>query len=756
MLRFKSFILFFGIVFSLVSCGDLFKKTSEHRESFQQFETCSLDTESLSKIMTENIRNDLLCLESNLYLFIEVVKSDKPGFLPQKALITYIEKNMKDVSAQTIDILRGIFDVNALIFGDDKEYISKESVKKLTKLFIEFNRLVIEGNIYKNFTTHERLSFYEHNRRKSEVYSTFLKIGKLFQESINSNNQTLSIDKFLMKFKNLENRDILKYAQGLLFVKKAILGGDEDKLTSKELRRLTSMLGDIGKVIFDFVNLPDTNTISANEEEEFLKILKENIQTTLEQFFLKNKPEEIIVTYQQIVDIVDIFFPEYLRFMKYKDSFLKIKEVLLGSSSESFTAQEVSFLLEDVLYKNIAKGVFVYRSYKTNETLLSSVKRIFVDFYNLVTFNEEEKSFVSHFNRVVRNYRFFQGGEFSSRYDFDYHRSPRGLFEILLYEDIVARMFKFYGTPAKDSDSEYKYELTQKQLEVFMVDFQEVFEGEGILLPGRSKNTAETITLMTSLFHAQSDGKSLIQIPEFVEFLVTMTSSLSIADKMYSDFKELCGTDNKGRIESLCYRENFVSFLNTEMNDHDRVQDYVPQLKSYLEELGSQERINDYLVATERFSRACHHYTDGTEIPMGKGDFTVSWGGLLAVEQSMLRFDKDNSGVLEPDEVDLAYDIYREAVRGMIPVNFFKKYSKTFFLYLVKYKRVPDIPNITGPRSLWKALKEGSKFVTFIFSRKANKLANADRMTFAAVLQVIAENSPANIQNPYPCDNLRQ
>jgi hypothetical protein len=754
MSKFLNLIFLSFALVSITSCGDLRMEDDAVKEEYNQFATCKFDTEAITQIMTENIKGEILCLERNLNLFISVVKGEKskPGFLHHGDLKTYIRENLKSVDEPTIEVLGGIFELNSLIFGDDKDYMEKASVHKLTKLLIEFNQVVVDGNIYDYFTTDDKLTFFEHNKRKTVVYSSFLKIGEIFKKAVVDNKRQINIELFLEKFNNFDNKEFLVYAKSLLFLKKVFLGGDEKILTADELKRLSGSLGDIGKVTFDFINLPDTNT-SRGEEEEVFKIIKEDLQTTYNNLYFKNYSTEKIVSYDHIVKVVELFFPKLLKYLKYKKSFLKAKEILVGSNDEHFSAMELSFLVTDLLYKNVSKGVFLYRSYMTNETILEKTTKIWYSFVNLITFNSEEEKYVDDFNRIVKDYRFFQGSKFMPSFDFDFKRNPRGMFDILMYEDLVKKILSHYGSV--DHSAQGDYIISQKQLAVFMVDFKEILEGEGLILPGRSKNTAETITLMTTLFHLQSNGDNRIEIPELVEFLITMTSSLSIASKMEAFMKEHCTIDSKGRITPMCYRVNFLEFLNQEITNGEEVQDYLPQLREYISRFTTTRELDEYLISAAKFSRSCSTFTDGSEVPMKSSDFIVSWAGLLAVEQSMLKYDVDKSGVLEPEEVDKAYIVFKSAIIAMIPGNFLKKYSKTFFRYLVKYKRIPDVPEINGFRSLWKAMREGAHFVKFIFMREHNQLASADRMTFAAVLKIIAGSSPASKKNPFPCDTLR-
>lgn len=752
LLNVKTFLLF--ILIFLSSCGDLFTREEDEKKSFNHFAICKMDAKAITQILTQNIKGELECLEHNLYIFIDVVESDKPGHLQKTSLMTYVKENLKDGDERTNDILAAVFDLNSLIFGADRNYMSKDNIGKLSELVKALNEIVIEGNVYEFFSTEEKITFKEHNRRKSKIYNSFYKIGRLIKENITKNNNEISLNEFLDHFKNFQNKDIIKYSKALLFVKRILVGGDKKTLSTKELSRLMDMFGDLGKIVFDFVDLPDTKALSFEEEEEILKILKEDVLSTHRNFYYKNKPSEIVFDYDDIKDTVEIFFPDLLKYVTYKSSFLKAKEVFLDSNEEGFTGNEINTLLVEHLYKNFSRGVFIYRSYLSNEGLMSSIKRIYYELENLITFNDEEESFVKSFNRIIKDYRFFQGSDFVATVGPDYKRNPRGIFDIMLYEHVLQSFFSFYGDESSQAVGDYV--ISQKQLQQFMKDFTEIFEGEGYILPGRSADTAETITLMTSLFHSQSDGDAIIEIPEFVEFINTMTSALNLSNEMYDYLKTRCDLDEKSRIHPTCYRENFINFLSHEIEPGVLVSDFVPGLKMYFDELvaddplqgvNAREEFEFYLKDTGVFSRTCFYFKNGEEIPMKKGDFIVSWAGLLVVEKSIMRFDRNMSNKLEPIEVDKAYTIYKSAVKGLLP-GAMKKYSKSFFRYLVKYRKVPETN-----QGWWRTTRDFFHLGRFFFS--GDKLADANRMTFASILKVIAANSPARKNNPYNCDLLR-
>lgn len=764
----KNTFLLIALVLSqilLTSCGDLFSKKVKSEE-IDQFATCELDTQSISLMLEKNIQGDLDCLRANLKFFIEIVKSDRPDYLSQSSLETYINTNLQDVDSFTLEALDAIFKVNTLLFGDDPGYMSRQNVDNLVDFFKEFNRLFVQNRIYEFYASNETMSFSEHNRRKAIIFTTFSQLSETLSRYIVPNNNSIPVAEVINKFKSLSNSDLADDLISVLFMKKALLGGDEKTLSSAQLVRLVSMMGDLGKVSYDFTKLWDVaNTES--QDVEILKILKEDFFTFYNALYYKDSPDEPIFTYTQLENVVRNFLPEYADYLKYKGTFLKVKQVFLGTDEEVFRSQDLTSIIYDIAYQNIAKGVFFYNAYAFNSHIFATDLPIVNDFNNLrpLISSNTELQFVDQFNRISKSlsktddldskgYKYFHGSEYLPLFDYSYSRNPRGFFEMAVYEYISQKVFSFYGKTDSNAVGDYIMEL--EDMERLMLDLSELFVGEGFTFEGKSNQTAETITLISTLFQPSSNGDGKIEINEFVEFIVSMTSSLKLATDMQEELQEKCGADGFEKVHPGCYRLGLKEFLSnsTGREDGKTRKDYLPQMFNYLDNLEGQG-LDDYIRATAKFSRTCTHFEDGTEVPMSMGDFIVSWGGFLAIEQSILTFDADRSGILEPREVSTAYAVYKPAIEALIEPAFMKRFSFGIFQYMVKYNRVPEIPDITGVRSFWRALREGTHLIQHLVRPNRFRTANADRMTFATILEIIAKNSPAALEDPFDCEILR-
>lgn len=741
-------------LFLVSSCGDLFMR-KDSDVSFGQFATCAFDSEALARVLSKNIQGELNCLERNLLFFVDIVKSDAPGSLSEKELKAYIRVHLKEeIDEGTLTALSSIFDLSSVIFGDRKGYIKRRNVSELMGLLKEINVLFVDNNIHEYFTTSERISYLEHSRRKAIIFNTLLKVGNSLNSKLVKNKNTLDLNAFINYFNGIGEDQLLERAKTALFIKKAVIGGEENVLSYNDINTLSLILKDLSKIVYDFTNIFDVDVDPA-DDEDVINILKEDVETAAKNFYYRDQPDEKILTFAQLENLLDSFAPSIKPYLKYKKSLLKVKEILFGDNSDHFTAKDFNTFFQSVLLTNLERGVLFYRAYRENLELVDTDKPIDDSISNITTIGDTEEIYKNDFNRILKNYRFFRGERKTPLFDVKYNRNMRSLLEIAIIEDITNRIFKHYGKPISEGSDRYIINLDE--LNIILKDFETLILDLGWVYPGRLSSTANTITLMTSLFHNQSNGDGNIEVEEFVEFVITMLTSLDLSNTLYDGIQKYCKLDKHGSYNAQCFRDNFRTTL-TDAKENDKISstvaETVPLLNKYLNEL-SEIEYQSYMKRTATFSRACTNFkSDGLEVPMAKGDGLVSWAGLLAIEQTMIKFDKNKDDLLSPGELDGLYEVFKPALKGLIPVEFLKGKSKQFFQYIVKYKKIPDVSNITGLKSLLKAAKQGVHFAIFLYYPWYPRKADADRMTFAAVLQIIAENMPTEGE-PFDCEILR-
>jgi len=728
-------------LFMMVGCGDLFMG-KEKKTSLSQLLTCRVDPSAISKVFTENIKGDLHCLEESLNLFVDVVRSDRPGNLSYEELSKYISKNVEDLQGGILEALKGVFQLNSLLSGDDPYYIKKENISGLVKMLIIVNEQMVHNNIYELFTSKTPLTYDEHLKRKSIVFNVFSRVEKALNEFFKANNNKINLVDLLTTFEGVDE-EVVDAGFSMLFIKKAFLGGEKEVLTAKELRRLMLMLADAGKIVFDIVNLPNIEH-SKSEREDIVESLKEDFETIVVNLKPQAEKEASVFELQDVFNVVEAYLPKYKAISKYKDSILKIKKILLGSDREIFTSEEVRVLLQDIILTNLKRGTFFFKAFDANRSILQANRAIKEQQLYIFAASPLEREFKKDFNRIVKDYRFFPDKDFIASYHSKYERSAWGMFVISALEDLTARVFSFYSE--KDPKAYGGYKFSQKQMYQMLEDFQDLFVSSGFALPGRAVNTAETITLMTSLFQYQSDGKGDdIEVNESVEFLVSVASAYRVSSKAHEVLKSRCELDGKKRFSPTCFRENFASLFELELEntkDSKPFSYYYPDLNEFAKGLSSYDN-KVFLDRVETFTRTCTAFDNGEDVPMGFGDMFLIFAGMINMESTFVRFNQPQyygdiaDNTLGPKELKKAYDeVYEDAIESQVP-SILSYTAEDVFRFLLDRGRKPSI-------------KEMAKI-----SIVGHPLIYADRNSIAGVLKVISQGSEAKKTNPFSCESLR-
>ena len=141
----KQFISLFissSFLLSLISCGDLFMQDKEGKGvTLRQLATCELDTEAFARIMERNIKGDILCLQDQIHTFIDLVETDRPGYISESVLINFLENGPSDLGSpeDVVPIVRSLFDLTKVILGGERGYISRGDFDRLINFIISFN-----------------------------------------------------------------------------------------------------------------------------------------------------------------------------------------------------------------------------------------------------------------------------------------------------------------------------------------------------------------------------------------------------------------------------------------------------------------------------------------------------------------------------------------------------------------------------------------------------------------------------------------
>lgn len=778
-----SFMLSLSLLMILSGCGDLFKKdvVKKPLDSSQFSVSCSLKIDNFSSIMEKDIKNDLQCLRDNLHLFIRIVETNKPGYLKRQNLKEYLINNPGDtgITPDGINALDAVFDLNFLVFGDAKDAISKEQIDKLLDVAVILNE---QASIsYKLFTSKVPSTFTRHSDDKKRVESAAKTIAmalkNVFNPVRNGEVHSLNIIDVFKSFTTNSNRDSIETVKKLLFAKSILVGGEEDVLTHVELERLVLNFNHLVPITFDIVRYKHIIL----KQDSILQLLKSDLDWLTNMIFqdsLPNRDQTVFFTLDQAIDAFKVLTEDSekpFEIDKFRNLLKEAKMLAMGGDEVKVTGKDFKTLLTRA-NELLKKGTIFHRIYEYFRPQLENTDPVSIDFTRYRHQYPEHDKELTDFIRIVTKYRFFRGEFLSPYFSHQYRRNADGVFEISLLEYVIDLAFKHsslkrdgngnvvkvpWGTPSNGIGG---YSMTSDNVIDLMKRFEKELIELDILLPNRVTGMANTIALLGTLFQYQSDDNKILDVNEMTEFATTLLTSLDVSKDVFSFLKvqdrdgraiddngrASCPTDQFGRVEPTCYRENFFRGVCKYYKS------YYPKMFEYLgltdgkcEDLDPNSPTNKaFLDVTLAAARTCHVYPDGAkeEIYYTESDTLSIFVAFMHIESTVLRWDANKNNYMDAAEVNNAYSIYESALDGFVS-GIVKNFKKQIFQYLVKYETVPDQKQF---KSIW-------KFVKFLVS--FNKKAPASRKTIGAILKAISEQttiqSIAKGEPQFDCATLR-
>jgi hypothetical protein len=757
-------------------CGDMFQKTVDDKalESNKFKASCELNIDEFSMILEEPIQETIDCLGQNLKLFVKAVESRKPGYLSRVALENYIKRNRKDIKPEVLRVLKSVFDINYLIYGDDPDFISESNIEAIVKFAKIFNEKASTN--FKPIFMGDGSIEYENYRvqRDQRIKPAALVISSALRQIFRPNRDKihkLDLVALLDSFTTENNADAVAKVKKVLFLKKIILGGEKDQITHTELARLIENFSSFALLALDAVRYKD---IRLNQESmiHFLNSDVELLNSLIFSPTLGNRDDENLFSLKDAINAFDIFSDKSnLNLLDYYELLKEAKQVVMEGTPEIVSGGDLRRLFGHGL--NILKtGTFFYRFWSTERVLLESRpgRPVTYDFRNLYDLFRNEKTRVDNFVRILKSYRFMRGENISAFYTDDYWRNPSAVYEIAMYEYATTLVMKRFGCPNNTLAGKVICDAKPALNGVYMVKDQivnlvkklsKVLVENDLIYPGREEKTAETITLLGSLFQYQSDENKVFDVNEVTEFAISLFTSLDVSNDVADHFDGLvkdgkCEVDEFGRYSPDCFRKHF--FEGVCLN-------YPDQFPKLFESLGATVYEADarkpgakklvckipqlttnisFLNTTVKAARTCNVYPNNQEeIFYSKSDLMTIFLAMMHIETTIIRWDvRNRNNIMDSAEVMDAYNIYSSALDGFLSDKpaIIQKLKKQIYLYMVKYEQVPNE----------KEFGSLLKFAKFLLS--FNKDAPANRKTIASLLVAVSEQGAPST---FDCNLLR-
>ena len=763
--------------FTLVSCGDLFgnKEADKKLENGQLKANCELNLNEFSEIFDKSILESLNCLEKNLIIFMNVSELGKGGKLSRVALTKYLKRNEPTMDQKTYTVIDAIFALSRLITGEEKDYISKKNVELIMDLVKKFNEHAYRHYNY-TYGSAAPANLAVHNSHRTRVEAAGVEIKnaleKIYVADRGGEIHFVEIMEILKGFIKEENGDFEKL-EGILFVKKILLGGDVKTINHKELGFLFSELPRLLRLTLDVVRYKNLS-LDQNESMTLLQADTIALENVLFHPSRGDRRFEGLFNVDVAIDGIDRFVKdEDKKFSKYRvlikeavRIFTKtrmdgVEPVKAASSTEEqwVTGKDLEKIISHS-YNISNRALAFHKIYNSPniKPLLDAPLSVELD---PAKFEQEfplNKIDLREFIRIVNSYRYMKGHSDMVFYSLDYVRNAAGTAEIATFEYLIKTFFSYYGSSLSMGDKQLRDILKKFETELIEMD---------IILPRRTRSTAETIALLGSLFQAQSDDNKVLDVDEAAEFGISLFTAIGAKKKLFSFYDtKNCQRDEFNRMEPDCFKESFIEAICTNYRSH------LPRLFEYLgadPNLGCEQNLNTehnmaYINAAAHAARTCHIYPDDTsEIKYSEGDVMSILLAMMHIETTITRWDVNFNNTMDYSEVMDAYAIYEPAINGMLPdaikkmpVKIRQTVAKIVYQYLVKFEEAP--------------LFEGKDIAKTIMNltRLIAKKAPASRKTIAAILRIVSEqgkkkalveyeanpNDPS-IEKPFDCNWLR-
>jgi hypothetical protein len=756
-------LLFLLSLTLLSGCGDLFKKkvVKDSIGPGRLQADCELVIEDFSRILEDDIASSIKCLEQNLNIFMDVSELGEGNSLSRVALINYLRRNNPELKENAYSIINSVFSLSNLITGESPDFISRNNVKLMLGLVRTFNKH--SALHFKNTfgsTSEASLAVHEMHRRRIAGAAGELKgeLEAILVRDRGSQIHFLNIMDLARGFIKPDAIDALEKIEGMLFLKKILLGGQPQYINHKELGYLFQKFPQILTVVLDLVRFKYLD-MGQSDSFKFVSNSVDQLNDILLHPSLGDRKREALFDIDQALASIDLFIGgEDKKISKYSKLIKEGKRIVSQTKTSSSSNDEEWVTGGDLerilghLNKVSKQGMAFHRIYNSSylKSQLDAPQSFFLDPKKYEDYFPLDRIELYDFARIINSYRYMRGESNLPFYSPEFRRNPNAMGEILVFEHFISLAFNYYE--GSSSISSLKMREVISKFENELIDLN-------IMLPRRSRNTAETISLLGSLFQYQSDDNKLLDFNEATEFALTLISAMDAKKVLRSFYREkadtdaACTPDRFDRISPDCFHRYFYEGVCKNYRQH------FPRLfESFgLSQDGSCSGITstpqsaDYLTASAKAARFCHVYPDDLmEIEYSESDMMSILMAMMHIETTIARWDTNRNNIMDPDEVMDSFKIYKSVILTMVNLNGLSEgikntIAKLIFQYLVKFEKAPDI----------------KKFFRLIpdLIRLVAKKAPASRKTIASILrEVSAESNKKAIaagEKPFDCSWLR-
>lgn len=680
------------IIFSLVltSCGYVSDKPIENADVYRtdELQTCKIDVSKLGEIFKINQKEQIQCLQENFIQFTKYVRSKNPGAVSEAEIGIFVKKFFVDQSDSIIKGLSLIFQLNMILLKDEADRISHSKISPLFELLVQVNQeAVILTNIIKLMDEKQnQAKFWTLRKQFNESTERFANSTIGVIEKSPGLGQKLNIRNFILDLNTKLGSGKIdeKLIDSLMFLKKILVGGDTQIISSEELKVAITKLPQILGLVFDAYYSAGENFKSESEEMRFYLTTVRSLYRLVEfkqtNFELVNSDQLVLIA-EKVIKNYDV--------ESFKPSIEALKSKFIGGKKDSVTLQDLDVVLnivhdffEKIYFNNVTydDAVNNYILSQKRTVLASEIPFKVLPGYDMFNNKKRLDQLSASFIDSAANFRYFrEKATGSAVYDGQILRSKSGLIEVNIAKWLSWKLLKAYG----HLDAKGEMQLKAEEFAKFLLDAKPILVELKLWSPN-FKTFSRNAMLLADLFQQQSNGDQRINLNEATEYIGMLLTAVEISGKFSQELSRLCDTGinvEDPLFDKNCFNENFYETILNKLN----FKKSLPRLARYYNNSSKKETM-DYILGVEGFARD----NNSLGVPVNRRDNTLILGAMINIESTFIRFDMNQDNIIDYNELSSAFLTYKASIIELAGLKGDQeKYAKGIFLYMVSKMAIP-------------------------------------------------------------------
>lgn len=674
----------------LASCGYVSDKPVENADVYRtdELQTCKIDMSKLSEIFKANQTEQIRCLQENFVQFTKYVRAKNPGSVSEDELGIFVKRFFEGQSDAIIKGISLIFQLNMILLKDEADRISHSNISPLFELLIKVNQeAVVLSNIIKVMDEPKnQAKFWEYRKifNESTVRFTTSAIGVL--EKAPGFGQKLNMRTFILDMsKKIGDQQVDEETiDSFIYLKKMMVGGDEEVITSDELKEIISRMPKILSLVYDIYYSKSENFESQTAEVRFYLMAIRNVYSLIQ---FKQQDFELLNS-DQVVKLAEKFLKNY-DVKSFKPSIEALKEKFIGGKKDSISLKDADTVMI-MIHDFFEKVYFNYLTFNEPENFkLLSKTDVLASFPQKAISGYEDFSparvnqLHASFADTATVFRYFRDSSGAALYDKAIMRNKKGFNEVNISKWLSWKLLKAYG----HTEANGQMQITMDEFAKFLLDSKPLLVELKLWSPN-FQTFSRNAVLLADLFQQRSNGDLMINIDEATEYIGMLLTAVDVSGKFSSELSRLCdpGINSDDPVfETNCYNHNFFDVIL----DRNRLgfEKSFPLLNKYLKGISKTEGLA-YLEGVEGFAR--DNNTPG--VPVNRRDSTLILGAMLNIETTFIRFDKNLDNIIDYDELSAAFLIYKQSIIDLAKLKGSQvQYAKPIFMYMASKMEIPKI-----------------------------------------------------------------